>query len=69
MTVAVQRLTDEMSAAKRTCLEEPSQGPQDIKLPAMLDLRLTKGDNGPKYLERGKQQWCPDMVSFAHLDE
>jgi hypothetical protein len=69
MTIAVQRLTDEVSAAKRTCLKEPSQGPQDIKLPAMFNLRLTKGDNGPKYLERGKQEWCPAMVSFSPLDE
>jgi hypothetical protein len=35
----------------------------------MLDLGLTKGDDGPKYLERRKQERRPVMVSFVPFDE
>lgn len=45
-------LTNEMGAAEGGCLEKSRQSPENVEMPAVLDLRLTERDDSPGDLER-----------------
>lgn len=40
-----------MGATKGGRFEEAREGSQDVEVPAVLDLRLAEGDDGPGYLQ------------------
>lgn len=48
--------TDEMGAAKGGRLEEACQGAQNVQMPAVLDLGLAEGDDGPDDLQRWEEE-------------